>query len=98
MWLLRSEGLPRGAQLIATGPGLQQSDAIFRLLTEMQDEEYRLLENDRKQAGTASVAAFSLLPLGVFLSLAILSLGMFFLNGGLGERARAETALRESEA
>src|SRR5207245_6031292 len=32
-----------------------------------------------------------------FLSLAVLSLGMFFLNAGVGERAKAVTALRQSE-
>ena len=40
----------------------------------------------------------SLLPLGVFVSLAVLSLGLFFLNTGITERSESEKALRESEA
>ena len=94
----REEGFPATAKLVATGPGLGLSDEIHRLLKEIQDEEYNLLSADRKQAETASNAAFLLLPVGMFLSLAILSLGMFFLNTGLGNRRQAQKALRESEA
>jgi len=94
----RERGFPVAAELVANGPGLQQSEQILQLLTEMREQEYRLVESDRKQAEVASTAAFLLLPLGLFLSLGILCLGVFFLNAGLGERARAEMALREREA
>jgi PAS domain S-box-containing protein len=94
----RERGFPAGAELITNGPGLQQSEQILQLLREMQAEEYRLLESDRKQAETASTQAFLLLPLGLFLSLGILALSVFFLNAGLGERAQAEMELREREA
>jgi PAS domain S-box-containing protein len=94
----REEGFQATANLVATGPGLGLSDEIHRLLKEIQDEEYSLLSADRKQAETASSAAFLLLPAGMFLSLAILSLGIFFLNTGVGDQAQAEKALRESEA
>jgi PAS domain S-box-containing protein len=93
----RKQGLSVARQMIATGPGLGLSDEIFGLLKEMENEEYRLLGTDQKQAEAASVATFLLLPMGVFLSLAILSLGVFFLNAGIGERAQAEKSLRESE-
>jgi PAS domain S-box-containing protein len=38
-----------------------------------------------------------MLPLGVFVCFAILTLGVFFLNSGAGERKRAEGALKEAE-
>src|SRR5207249_8264711 len=46
---------------------------------------------------SASSAAFLILPLGVLLSLAILSLGVSFLNSGMDERKSAERSLRRSE-
>jgi PAS domain S-box-containing protein len=94
----RGQGLTVGAQMVAKGPGLGLSEEIFHLLNEMQGEEYRLLETDRKQAEMASITAFSALPLGVFLSLAVLGLGVLFLNAGASEQKQTETALRKSEA
>jgi PAS domain S-box-containing protein len=38
-----------------------------------------------------------MLPLGVFVCFSILTLGVFFLNSGAGERKRAEGALKEAE-
>src|SRR5205814_3494252 len=52
---------------------------------------------DRKQAEASSLTAFSLLPMGVFLSMGILSLGLSFLNAGVTEQRQAEKALRASE-
>jgi PAS domain S-box-containing protein len=94
----RGQGFPVAAQMIETGVGMRLSERAFRLLQEMEDEEHTLLARDKKQAETASLTAFSLLPFGVFLSLAILSLGLFFLNAGVTEQKQAEKALRESEA
>src|SRR4029077_18764877 len=49
------------------------------------------------QSDIAARTAFLMLPLGIFLCFAILSLGLFFLNSGMGERKIAECELRESE-
>ena len=94
----REQGGVIAAQMIANGRGVRLSEEIAGVLRAMQDEEYRFLKEDRKQAQIASSTAFSLLPSGVFLSLIILSLGIFSLNAGVGEQAQAEHALRESEA
>jgi CHASE3 domain sensor protein len=93
----REQGLSAAAQQLAGGPGLKLSDEIFRVSKEIQNEEYQLLGNDRKKAEMASTMTFLLLPVGVFLSLAILSLGVFFLNSGVSEQTQAEKALRQSE-
>ena len=94
----RSDGMSAAAQMIATGPGLKLSEEAFQILNQMQDEEYGLLTKDRTEAEMASVATFVLLPLGVFVSIVVLSLGVFFLNSGMAERGESERALRESGA
>jgi PAS domain S-box-containing protein len=94
----REQGAPAASQMIATGPGLQLSDEILGLFKEMEAEEFDLVGAAQKQAEAASIATFLLLPLGVFLSLTILSLGVFFLNAGVSEQKQAEKALREREA
>lgn len=93
----RQQGLDAAASMIGSGRGIMLSRQLFAILKEMENEEYRLLANDRLGAESASTATFILLPLGVFLSLAVLSLGVFFLNAGAGERKAAQTRIRESE-
>jgi len=94
----RKEGLTTAAQMIATRTGLSLSQEIVGVFAEMEKEEYRLLDSDRRDAQTASTGTFLLLPMGVFLSIAILSLAVFFLNAGMGERLKSLLALRKSEA
>src|SRR5205085_4305087 len=65
----REQGFLVAAQMIGTGLGLGLSDEAFRLIQEMEDEEQTLLDRDRKQAEASSLTAFSLLPMGVFLSM-----------------------------
>ena len=93
----RDQGFAAASEMIGTGPGVRLSDDTFRLIQDMQHEEQALLGQDRKQAEAASLTAFSLLPLGVFLSMGILSLGLCFLNAGLTEQKQTEQALRASE-
>ena len=92
----REQGLAIAAQMIATRVGINLTDQLSKVFAEMQNDEYRLLEGDRRNAQMASTATFMLLPMGVFLSIAILSLAVFFLNAGLAERAEAEARLRAS--
>jgi PAS domain S-box-containing protein len=97
--LVRQEqGFLPAQQLIVTGKGIALWKNCRQLFAEMENEEYASLDSWRRQSDAASQTTFLLLPLGVFLSLAILSLGVFFLNAGIGERSQAQTALRESEA
>jgi PAS domain S-box-containing protein len=93
----REQGLDAAATMVATRSGIILSRQLLEVFKEMEDEEYRLLANDRKGAESASIATFVLLPLGVFLSLTVLSLGVFFLNAGAGERKAAQARIRESE-
>jgi PAS domain S-box-containing protein len=94
----REQGAAAAVQIIATGRGLGLSAEIAAVFKQLEDEEYGLLGTDRKRAKAASVATFLLLPLGVFVSISVLSLGVFLLNAGVSEQKHAENALRESEA
>jgi PAS domain S-box-containing protein len=63
---------------------------IERLLKSMETQEYTTLDRRQKQAKATSNRTFLLLPLGVFVSMAILIAGLFFLNDSAAARARAE--------
>lgn len=95
--LRRSGAVAEAAERVAKGPGLSLSDRILQILKGAQEEEYALLSSDRKQAERASTATFLLLPLGVFVSVGVLSLSLFFLNAGVSEQKKADNALRVSE-
>ncbi len=94
----REKGLSNAAEMVATGAGIRLVDGIHERLKEMVTEEYKLLGSDRKGVEAAAIATFLLLPFGVFVTLAVLTLAVFLLNAGLAERAQSETALRESQA
>jgi PAS domain S-box-containing protein len=93
----RHDGSAAAEKMIATGAGREFSGEILRVMKEIETEEYRLLDGDRKAAEAAVSTAFALLPMGVFLSLAILALSAIFLNAGVTEQVQAEKALRQSE-
>lgn len=93
----RERGFPAAQEMVATGTGvefLEQSRGLIQAIE--SDENAKLLES-QTQSELASRTAFSMLPLGVFLCFAILSLVSFFLNAGMGERKQAEHSLRQSE-
>jgi signal transduction histidine kinase len=93
----REKGFAMAAGMLAADARSNQSSEVSRLLKEMQAEQYSLLLIDRKEAETTSLTTFMFLPMGVFLSLAILFLAFFFLNAGATEQKDADKALRESE-
>lgn len=92
----RQEGPAAAARLVATGTGIRLAADYKKLMNEMQRDEYALLDRDRLHAETTSTTAFLLMPLGVFLSLTLLSVGLFFLNTGMMERLQAEKKLQAS--
>jgi len=77
-----------------TGPKIA---AQFRVMARaMRDEELKLLAMRSEAAALAERTAFLVLPLGTFLSLALLAVGLFFLNAGDYERDKAEKLLQIS--
>jgi len=85
----RQEGLSSAERLIAAGNGITLSENIRRVIKQMEDEEYSLLDLRQAKERSISTTTFLLLPLGAFLSVTLLFLGLFFLNAGMGERAQA---------
>jgi signal transduction histidine kinase len=92
----RLHGLAAAERVIESGTGLTLSASVRSVTKQMEDDEYTLLELRKQNEEAISRTTFLLLPLGVFLSITLLSLGLFFLNAGIGERTKAEDALRES--
>jgi PAS domain S-box-containing protein len=88
----RERGLSAAEQIIVSGAGTAASADLRRMIKEMQEEEYALLDRRQKHQDAVTATTFLLLPLGVFLSLTILALGLFFLNAGLAERKSLESA------
>jgi PAS domain S-box-containing protein len=67
-----------------------------RLLKEMEAEEYALLQQHQAQSEGSSTRTFLLMPVGVYLSLTMLLLGLFLLNSGTLARRRIESELSVS--
>lgn len=93
----RREGFFAAKELISSGTGLALTARINALLETMTIEERSLLVARDQQAETASSASVLLLPLGAFLSLAMLAIGLFLLNTVASDRARSEAQLQETE-
>jgi signal transduction histidine kinase len=93
----RRQGFDAAQKMIDTGASVQVSAERRRLFQAMQDDEYAALDDEQKRSREASTSTFLVLPLGVFLSLTISSLGLFLLNAGVGERVSLEKAWRRSE-
>jgi PAS domain S-box-containing protein len=93
----KESGFTQAQQMIARGAAVQLSAQADQVIRDIQGEEYALLKQRRKTATQTATTTFLLLPLGTFLSLVLLSSGLFFLNAGVGERKHTENALRDSE-
>ena len=93
----RLQGFPAAQQVVASGTGIALTAQIKDLLNKVQNEEYAQSSQWEQQSTTASTSTQLLQPLGVFLDLTLLSLGVSFLNAGMTEREQSEKALRTRE-
>ncbi|HEX4629376.1 MAG TPA: CHASE3 domain-containing protein [Chthoniobacterales bacterium] len=91
----REQGPSIAAAMIATGRGIELSEQILKTFQQMQAEEYRLLGKDRQTVQAAAVETFSLLPIGVFISVSVLSVCVFFLNSGVWRQTQSEEEIRQ---
>ncbi len=94
---VKEQGLEAGWRLVATRQGKKGMDAIRHLIGEMEAEEQRLLERRQQTSASADrTAVWGLVGLGGLI--AMILLGAYFqVRQHLGERLRAEEALRERE-
>ena len=90
-------GSAAAVRMSVTGAGINLVEAIRTQLKVMEADEYTLLGGRQRETNLSATTTFLVLPLGVFLSLAMLSLSLFFLNSGIREREHAEKAFHESE-
>ena len=93
----RDRGLPAAQEIIATGAGGALRERSRGLVEAIESDEDARLRELQTQSDEASRKVFLMLPLGVFVCFTILTLGVFFLNSGMGQRQRAEGALKEAE-
>jgi signal transduction histidine kinase len=92
----KKQGRAAAEKYFATGP-IRRLAALFRIVVrELRDEELKLLASRSEAAALAERTAFLVLPLGTFLSLAVLAIGLFFLNAGAHERDKSERRLQAS--
>jgi PAS domain S-box-containing protein len=86
----RQHSFSEDEQVVATTSGVALSDNIQPIIQSMEDEEYLLLDQRQKKEDSVSTTTFLILPMGVFISLTILSIGLFFLNAGISGREQLE--------
>jgi signal transduction histidine kinase len=92
----RKQGRAAAEEYFATGP-IRKLAVQFRIVVrELRDGELKLLASRSEAAALAERTAFLVLPLGTFLSVALLVMGLFFLNAGAHERDKAERRLQAS--
>jgi signal transduction histidine kinase len=94
--LYKTNGREAALEYFNGGAGLKIAAAFRTTVREMRDDELKLLAVRSEAAEVAERTAFLVLPLGTFLSLALLSVGLFFLNAGAHERDKAEQRLQVS--
>ncbi len=92
----RDKGAAAAERLMADDRRVEVSVAIRDAVKDMENVEYKILDERQKKESNVSRTTFLLLPLGLFLSITLLSVGLFFLNTGMSEREKALEALRES--
>jgi light-regulated signal transduction histidine kinase (bacteriophytochrome) len=94
--LYKKNGREAALQYFNGGAGLKIAATFRTSVRGMRDDELKLLAVRSEAAEVAERTAFLVLPLGTFLSLALLSVGLFFLNAGAHERDKAERRLQVS--
>jgi PAS domain S-box-containing protein len=93
----RSGGTAAAERVVALGTGSALSEQIRSILSAAYDTEYAQLNQEEMRSQATSAETFLFLPLGEFLSLTVLLIGLFFLNAGVAERTLAQEGMRASE-
>ena len=92
-----TRGLATAQQMVGSGVGVGLLERSRGLIEAIESDADARLRESQIQSDQASRAVFLMLPLGVFVCFGTLTLGVFFLNSGMGGRQRAEGALKEAE-
>jgi PAS domain S-box-containing protein len=81
----------------ATGRADPKRDVVV-VLTAMEDEERALLAQRDRQSTATAQESFLLLPLGVYVAVSMLTVGLSLLNAGMGAQAKAQSAVADNQA
>jgi len=92
--VLKENRLSNAQKIITIHNGIALSQEINSLLFEMANF---LIKQSEKQTNALSIQTFLLLPLGVFVSLTILLLGLFIIITGTNEKKQLEQQLHQSQ-
>ncbi|MGD0221495.1 MAG: CHASE3 domain-containing protein [Terriglobia bacterium] len=92
--LRREKGFEVARQLVLSGQGKAEMDAIRALIAEMTAEETRLLEERSRNLRAGTRTAIGLFVVGTVLAVGVLSFVFFLLSREITEHRRAEAALR----
>jgi signal transduction histidine kinase len=90
----KKEGLISGAELVRQGPGKQYMDKIRAQLSEMKQEEIRLLALRTEEAAKSSRNTRTVIVTGEVLAVAFLCLAGMVVAQEIGQRRRAEMEVR----
>jgi signal transduction histidine kinase len=92
------EGLAAGAKSVRTGPGKQFMDQIRGQLSEMKQEEDRLLKSRTEEAAKSSRNTRTAIAIGEVLAVGFLCLAGIIVGREMGRRGRAEEEVRALNA
>ncbi len=95
--LRREKGFGAAATVVLTERGKKVMDEVRHVVAVMENEERRLLAERDSQARKLTQMTTRTLLIGEVLSFALLLFVFYLLNREIGQRMRAEEALRESE-
>jgi len=90
----KKEGLISGAEIVRQGPGKQYMDKIRAQLSEMKQEEIRLLALRTEEAAKSSRNTRTVIVTGEVLAVAFLCLAGMVVAQEIGQRRRAEMEVR----
>ncbi len=92
---VRRQSAEEAAALISTGEGMRLSRQLKEMLQLLEREEYAQLAVEKQAADTSATMAFLLLPVGGFLTMTILTTGLFQLNAGMQERVETVQRMQQ---
>lgn len=88
--LRRQAGFEAARRELASRIGINLSAEIKTIIERMRSEELGLLGRRKLTSDATTMTTFLILPMGVFVGLALLSCAVFLLNAGIAERKKAE--------
>ena len=94
----RTHGFAAARQLVLQSEGALLDSQVNRVLDQIREYASRYLQDQQTKFTMSARETFLTLPMGVFVSITTLLLGLFLLDSSTGERLRMQEARRDSDA